>query len=105
MALKKLTYFYIILFTFSFLTLQIFDVYIMGLWVPNCANKCLFLVSFLGLFTFCLLSFIFFIQLCLSLFYFIIFYYCPVDTYLFSNERHKVDGSGWVGRWGGTEGG
>lgn len=44
----------------------------------------LFLVSFLGFFSFCL-----FYPILIFLFLFNLFYYYPLGAYLFSNERQK----------------
>jgi hypothetical protein len=35
-------------------------------------------------------------------FYYTLFYYCPLEACLFSNEKQKwrEDISGWEGRWG-----
>lgn len=59
----------------------------------------MFLMPFLGSFSFCLL---FLVLMCLLflfiILYYILFGYYPLDTYLFSNKRQNRSESGWEGR-------
>lgn len=73
--------------------------------IPECAEEwvslcncfsCLFLDSFPSLCLFCL------VQMCWFLFPLILFYFHPLDVYLFFDESQKnQSGSGWEGMWGG----
>lgn len=69
--------------------------------IPECLSMCVsqsmsFLWFSLSLFS-CLVVLSFFFQFT-WLFNLILFYYYSLDSYLFSKERQKENGSRWVGR-------
>lgn len=63
-------------------------------------------ISYFGPFSFCLFILSFYYMLVFVLSYYVIFYllhYCPLESSLFSNERHRQGRSGWEWWWEGTE--
>ena len=72
------------------------------LWLPVCVFMeflCVqmsgFLVSFCGLFSFCLLVFSYCEVLAIVLHYYVLFYIYPLEASLFSSKRQKGGGSEW----------